>query len=225
MQAISTFHRSSEGPNQIVFEIDPARSSGIFLLTTLLGQFIVTLVLGGAIFIVITYAIGKPLIGAALGLAATFALFWMVEWRHYFVSQRYRKHRQIKISPKGVEAGGHIIPQNQITHLELRACADEPEQAPVIARGEPFTTDLAGGGYATDEPAVTDVAAQDVDESNPPVRGQLAERSYLLTMRPRQSTELKVLAGGLTLECGQALVHDLSDAIREKMPALDTHHH
>ncbi len=193
----------------------------MFVLITFLSQVILTLIVGGIIFAIFTVSIEQPLIGAVLGLAIPFIFFWRVEWRHFFASQKYRRHNQIKVSPQGVETSGHVIPLDQVTHLELRAGGSEPEDAPIVAQGEDFPTDAAkmvdSASSSDDMPAMVEA-----DDTLPavadPVRGQLAERSYLLTMRPRQSSELKVLAGGLTLDCGQSLVHDLSQAIKKQMP-------
>jgi hypothetical protein len=222
MNAVASFRRIDQGPDQVVFDIEPASPSGMFVLITFLSQVVLTLFLGSIIFAVITATLEQPLIGAILGITIPFILFWVVEWRYFFMSQKYRRHRQIKVTPQGLDTEDQHIPLEQVTHLELRASGSEPEEAPVVMQSDELPEDrrMMDDRQAMDDESRLVMAQADdlIPEVADPARGQMAERSYLLTMRPKQSSELAVLAGGLTLDCGEALLHDLSDAIREKMP-------
>lgn len=193
MRSQSSFRRRDDGPGSAIFEVTPAQPSMISMAVSVAGFLALSLIAG-----LILAAIMDSFLGIFLGLALAGVFYWLIEWRHFLTSQRYRKPVTIKVNSQGLTKDGQLYAMKDIAELEIRASGKAPDNAQVVATG----------GSAVSS-AVSNVGIK----AGNAARRRQAERSFLLTIRTKQSSQTQVIAGGLTLDCAQSLMNDLTAAL------------
>lgn len=118
------------------------------------------------------------------------------------IGARDRKPARLTVSDQTLSTGARSWLLAEIASLQVRKGSRSGEREV----GTIMTTDLATGITTGGRPTSALIAQA--------IGGRMAERSYLLTVRTRSSSEEHVLAGGLTPECAEALLHDLNERLR-----------
>ena len=181
--------RRSESDGQIIFKITPARPS---------------------LAAVIAIALGVALLWRAEALCsiAWFGLLPIIMGAMAFpIGARYRRFVTITIAADAIHSGGKSWRLQEIADFNVRRGsrinADEP--APVIHR-------TAAGGLVYGGKSTSAMFSRALNR-------RAIERSYLVTLRTRADSDEKVLSGGLTLDCADALRGDLRDAVSTRANA------
>lgn len=216
----ASFERSDE-PERTVLRVVPARPSVSYILLTTF-QFCVYAV----VCVLVAAFTLKGDWSIPAGIAAAFALNWWVDWRHFARSQWYRRRTALIVTSEGLGAGEGQFPIDDIADFHIRAAGSSPETALIVSSsgGAVFVGSGVGGMMAANAMAGASnamnaafAASQNLGRNlrNHIIRRQ-RERSYLLTIRSKQGSKTKVLAGGLTLDCAESLMNDLVAALRKR---------
>lgn len=125
-----------------------------------------------------------------------FALF-------FFIGAKHRKPVSCSVSEGTLRVGDRTWPVADVASLQVRrgSRAGTQEVGTVV-------TTVPGTGIVTGGKPTSALVGKALG-------GRMAERSYLLTMRTRHGSEEEVIAGGLTLECAEALLRDLEECVEE----------
>lgn len=135
-----------------------------------------------------------------------FAPIWLfIPVFGYFllIGARHRKPVCCRVSEGTISAGERSWLLSEVAGLQIRRGSRRgTEEVGTVVTRDPFTGAVVGA-----KPTSALVGKV--------LGGRMAERSYLLTLRTRRSSEEEVIAGGLTLECAEALRHDLSECMEQ----------
>lgn len=164
---------------------------------------------GSAVFDVTPARVSWTIIG--LSVVAVFAGFvfpplWLfvgVLGFFLFIGARHRVPVRCSVSGDMLRVGDRSWPISDIAGLQVRRGSRRgTEEVGTVVTTVPGTGIVTGG-----KPTSALVGKA--------LGGRMAERSYLLTVRTRRSSEEEVIAGGLTLDCAEALLHDLQECVAE----------
>ena len=127
-----------------------------------------------------------------------------------FIGAKHRKPVSCSVSEGMLRVGEREWPVADVASLQVRrgSRAGTEEVGTVV-------TTVPGTGIVTGGKPTSALVGKALG-------GRMAERSYLLTMRTRHSSEEEVIAGGLTLECAEALLRDLEECVEEAKQAGTT---
>ncbi len=207
------FSRRDE-PGFVHFDVSPARSSLSYLLV--LGP---ASVLGTIIVGVIGAAIADT-IGALVGVALAAVFLWFRFWRSFVKSQEHRRAVTLSVGKGGLQQGATFLAVGDIAELRVRQAIAGPNAAP-LASASSFVVygEGAVGAAAAYGAHVGNVVGRGIDKTASAVRnnllGKQAMRSMVLTARSRAGSQDTVLAGGLTLDCAESLMADVSLALKQ----------
>jgi len=218
----SSFQRRDGDAGTVVFEVRPARGSIRFMILTIVSFFVLVGVLW-----VITALIGELILGGlpglvtmVLGVALAITFFWFIEWRHAVTSHRYREPVTLTISDQGLSKDGHLYPIQEIAELKVSAPGKAPDNRLDDWGGPAFVgTDFVSAAASGHIQTMKDVS-RGVARGADSIRRLHANRSFVLTIRTKRSSEAEVIAGGLTPECARALAQDLGELLRTRVASV-----
>ncbi|MDP1900170.1 MAG: hypothetical protein Q8K96_06925 [Rubrivivax sp.] len=208
MTSTSSFSRREVG-EAVHFDVTPARSSLGFVLLfapmTLAGLLITT---------VIGAAVGGAF-GAVVGFAVPAVFLWWRIWRNYLCSLAHRQPMTISVDPSGLRSGTQQFAAGDIVELNLHSGYEDPDTRPLATSPTVWVTDSPAFAAAH---AATNIVSSAVLGATSSLRDGLFERqaarSFMLTIRCKQSNQSQVLTGGLTRDCAEALMNDIAAALR-----------
>ena len=117
------------------------------------------------------------------------------------IGARHRQAATITITPDALRSRSRTWPLAEIADFNIRRGsrinADEP---PVVVHR------AADGGLVPAGKSTSAMISRALNR-------RMIERSYLVSLRGRSGSDETVLSGGLTLECAEALQHDLRESL------------
>lgn len=204
MAAVASFKRmdTEEGA---VFEVEPARGSiaqmiGMIFFTFF---FLATCVGGLAQSSRTTFSIG----------VGTMFLFLGSMWTIVMRDRGKRRRVTIVANQERMTVGDQIFLTTDIAELQLDSPAGE-----VVYRTTPVVVGTGMGGIAMGAASVAAGVGNVALAIGGEIGRRQANRSLSLKLRRKSDSRLAVIAYGLTVDAGRALMNDLIDAM-EKMPA------
>ncbi|WP_026452647.1 hypothetical protein [Aequorivita capsosiphonis] len=122
------------------------------------------------------------------------------------IGARHRKPAKLIISDKELANGKNSWAFPEIARLYINKASTRGEEKVGSSISTEPLTGIVSGGKSTSA------------LMGKYLGGKMAQRSYLISMRTRQSSREVVLAGGLTLETAEALLQDLNISIALSVP-------
>lgn len=176
--------RRSDLEGQTIFDVTPARPSIAALVAITIG---VVMLMNVETLAIIAYF---GLIPLAMGLLA------------FPIGARYRRPTTITFTDDAVRSGGETWPLGEIADFNIRRGsrinADEPP--PIVHRA-------SDGGLIYGGKSTSAMFSRLLNR-------RMIERAYLVSLRTRAGSDERVLSGGLTLDCAEALQRDLREALK-----------
>jgi hypothetical protein len=172
-----------------IFDVTPARSSLMFILV--MGGASI----GGTYFLLSRESGFANLLGVVLALIAIPLFLYPL-----LTGARYRKSVRLTVANGVLSDGSRSYPVSGITEFAIRKTVkvnEEPVGTLVV--GNAFNTIIVGKSTTT-------MIGRSLGQRQ-------AARSYVISVRTRQSSDEGVLCGGLTKECAEALAQDLNRSI------------
>lgn len=194
----AAYTRSTVG-GEIVYDVRPASWSKAYVVMTAIVSLILLGFLGG-----LSLLLG-PI--APVGLVIAGGVLWLIEWRHFVSSNRHRRPVKLRIAAGGIGVGKRQLLGSDIAEFEVATGWKKREPAATVT--------VAGGTGIAGTAAVTSAAFSTAGaQLGASMRRRQAERSYLLLVRAKDTSEPEVLVGGLTYDCARRLMDDVSSDLR-----------
>lgn len=173
----------SEAGGKTVFNVTPARPSLIALVAIVLG-----------VVLLMNFEI--------LGIIAIFGLIPLIMGMMAFlIGARSRQAATITLADGTIQSGSKSWPIGEVVDFNVRkgSKVKTDAYAPVVHQSP-------GGGLIHGGTPISAMFSRGLNK-------RMVERSYLVTLRLRASSDEVVLSGGLTLDCAESLQRDLRDVI------------
>lgn len=235
MATQSSWERRVDDSGSVVFDVSPARGSITFLVLYAFGLVFATVFFGVIGLVVLLVAecvrVTKPdqptpwhkvsdipayvLLGAVLGAGLQTVGWWFRDGRHMLRSHTYRRPVTITVNKQGLASRGRLYPLQDVGELAIHAWLQSTKD---FKFGGDDVVIVGGGAVGALAAATTQTqraVARAVYSGVASLRQRHIDRSLILVLRTRQSSQWHVIAGGLTRDCADSLVNGLLDALRK----------
>lgn len=144
--------------------------------------------------------------GETLGIGAYFGLIPLAMGLLAFpIGARYRRPAAIVFTDDAVRSDGTTWPLGEIADFNIRRGSriNAQEPPPVVHR-------TPAGGLIYGSKSTSAMFSRLLNR-------RMVERAYLISLRTRAGSDETVLAGGLTLDCAEALQRDLREELSKRV--------